>query len=147
MGGDTVDAIDKQILSLLTNNARLPLKQIAAQVFLSSPAVAARIQRLEQEGIITGYHASVDQEKLGNRITAFIQLVLPPESKQHFADFLRVSPFVLECWHVTGPYSMLMKACFADTAQMEAFVAKLQCYGTTQTQIVFSSVKEESGRS
>lgn len=141
-----MDAIDKKILSLLTDNARLPLKQIAAQVFLSSPAVAARIQRLEQEGIITGYHASIDQEKLGNCITAFIQLVLPPESKDHFSEFMRRSPFVSECWHVTGPYSMLMKACFADTAQMESFVAELQRYGTTQTQIVFSNVKEETDR-
>ena len=140
-----MDAIDRKILSLLTDNARLPLKQIAAQVFLSSPAVAARIQRLEQDGVITGYHASIDQEKLGNRITAFIQLVLPPESKDTFAALARSSPCVQECWHVTGPYSMLIKTCFADTAQMESFVAELQRYGTTQTQIVFSNVKEETG--
>ena len=138
-----MDAIDKKILALLTENARLPLKQIAAQVFLSSPAVAARIQRLERDGIITGYHASVAQEKLGNRISAFIQVVLPPESKDAFLSFIRRSSCVLECFHVTGPYSMLMKTCFRDTAQMEAFVAELQHYGTTQTQIVFSRVTEE----
>ena len=99
-----MDAIDRKILSLLTDNARLPLKQIAAQVFLSSPAVAARIQRLEQDGVITGYHAFVDQEKLGNRITAFIQLVLPPESQPRFSAFVRTAPCVLECWHVTGTH-------------------------------------------
>ena len=138
-----MDAIDKKILALLTENARLPLKQIAAEVFLSSPAVAARIQRLEQDGIITGYHAAVAQEKLGNRITAFIQVVLPPESKEKFAELALRSPCVLECYHVTGPYSMLMKTSFQDTTQMEHFVADVQQFGTTQTQIVFSRVTEE----
>ena len=63
-----MDEIDKKILSLLVENARIPLKQIAAQVFLSPPAVSARIERMERSGVITGYRASVSPEKLGYHI-------------------------------------------------------------------------------
>lgn len=54
-----MDNIDKKILHLLQENARYPLKHLASKVFLSSPAVSARIERLEKSGIISGYHASV----------------------------------------------------------------------------------------
>ena len=60
-----MDAIDKKILSLLGQNARIPLKKIAEQVFLSPPAVSARIERMENSGIIAGYRVTVAQEKLG----------------------------------------------------------------------------------
>ena len=54
-----MDNIDKELLYLLQENARYPLKHLASKVFLSSPAVSARIERLESSGIINGYHASV----------------------------------------------------------------------------------------
>ena len=69
-----MDDIDRKILKLLQANARMSLKTIAENTFLSSPAVSARIERLEKEGIITGYHAMVDPMKLGYHILAFINL-------------------------------------------------------------------------
>lgn len=135
-----MDAIDKKILSLLGQNARIPLKQIAAQVFLSPPAVSARIERLESSGIITGYRAAVAPEKLGLQITAFVNVVLPPERQQAFYSYIEQCDNVVECYHVAGAFSMLMKVCFPDTQQLDAFVAKIQKFGKTQTQIVFSSV-------
>ena len=69
-----LDHIDEQIIKLLHENARIPLKTIASQVFLSSPAVSARIERLEQAGIITGYTAKVNPAELGYHIKAFINL-------------------------------------------------------------------------
>ena len=66
-----MDNIDKKILHLLQENARYPLKHLASKVFLSSPAVSARIERLEKSGIISGYHASVAPVSLGYHITAF----------------------------------------------------------------------------
>ena len=135
-----MDAIDKKILSLLGQNARIPLKQIAAQVFLSPPAVSARIERMERSGIITGYRATVAPEKLGFHITAFVNVVLPPERQEAFYDYIRHCSSVMECYHVAGSFSMLMKVCFPDTQQLDAFVVKIQKFGKTQTQIVFSSV-------
>ena len=68
----SLDDMDKKILSILVENARIPLKQIAAQVFLSPPAVSARIERMERSGVITGYRAALAPEKLGYHIVAFI---------------------------------------------------------------------------
>ena len=64
-----MDKIDRKILSLLQENARYPLKYLAQKVFLSSPAVSTRIERMEKAGIITGYHATIDPVALGYHIT------------------------------------------------------------------------------
>lgn len=134
-----MDKIDKKILSLLQENARYPLKYLAEKVFLSSPAVSARIERLEQQGIIRGYHASVDPVTLGYHITAFINLTLEPHQKPDFYPFIESCPNVLECNCVTGNYSMLIKVCFASTQDLDHFINQLQTYGKTETQIVFST--------
>ena len=60
-----MDKIDKKLITLLQNNARMPLKALAENVFLSSPAVSARIERLEKEEIIEGYEVRINQLKLG----------------------------------------------------------------------------------
>lgn len=134
-----MDDIDKKILQMLQDNARYSLKQIAENTYLSSPAVSTRITKLEREDIITGYHAAVDPAKLGYPITAFINLDVPPEEKPEFYDRMRTVPNVLECNCVTGSYSLLLKAAFTTTADLNAFIGKLQKYGKTSTQIVFST--------
>ena len=68
-----MDKIDAMLINLLQENARYPLKQLAAKVFLSAPAVSSRIDKLEKQGIITGYNTTVDMQKLGYHITAFIK--------------------------------------------------------------------------
>ena len=110
-----MDNIDKKILHLLQHNARTPLKYLANKVFLSSPAVSARIDRLEKAGVITGYHAGINPEALGYHITAFIHMALDPKQKPTFYPFIDACPNVLECNCVTGAYSMLMKVCFPST--------------------------------
>ena len=59
-----MDLVDKKIVELLQNNARMTLKEISAQVYLTSPAVSARIDKMEREGIIEGYHAKINQKAL-----------------------------------------------------------------------------------
>lgn len=134
-----MDSIDKKILHLLQENARYPLKYLASQVFLSSPAVSARIERLEKSGIITGYHASVDPVTLDYHITAFINMSLDPKQKPSFYPFIEACPNVLECNCVTGAYSMLIKVAFPDTLELDSFIGQLQRFGNTETQIVFST--------
>lgn len=110
-----MDKIDKQILDILQANSRTPLKAIAEQVFLSSPAVSIRIEHLEQQGIIKGFVTSIDQHKLGYHITAFINLAMDPDLKPEFYPFIQKEPNVLECNCVTGEYSMLLKVAFPST--------------------------------
>ncbi len=140
-----MDNIDKKILHLLQENARYPLKYLASQVYLSSPAVSARIERLEKAGIITGYHANIDHIKLGYHITAFINLSLDPKQKPNFYPFIEACPNVLECNCVTGAYSMLMKVSFPSTMELDSFIGQLQRFGKTETQIVFSTAVKPRG--
>lgn len=137
-----MDHIDEQILMMLQKNARTPLKVIAEKVFLSSPAVAARISRLEKDGIIKGYHTEI---KLGYHITAFINLEVEPNQKPEFYPFIKACPNVIECSCVTGHYAMLLKVCFSTTMELDTFIGQIQRFGRTSTQIVFSTAVEHRG--
>ena len=134
-----MDRIDKKIITLLQKNARMPLKALAEQVFLSSPAVSARIERLEKEQIISGYEAKVNPFKLGYHITAFINLDVMPTQKPEFYPFVKACPNVVECNCVTGDFSMLLKVMFPSTQELDTFIGQLQRFGSTETQIVFST--------
>lgn len=140
-----MDHIDVKILHILQTNARTPLKVIAEQVYLSSPAVAARINRLETEGIIARYHTEINWLKLGYHITAFINLEVEPIQKSEFYPFIKSCPNVIECNCVTGQYAMLIKVCFKSTMELDTFIGQIQLFGRTSTQIVFSTAVEHRG--
>lgn len=140
-----MDKIDLKIIELLQKNARYPLKHIAEEVFLTTPAVSARIEKLEQAGVITGYSAHVDPLKLGYNIKAFINLEMSPKQKPEFYPFIASCPNVLECNCVTGKYSMLIKVAYHTTIELDTFIGELQKYGNTETQIVFSTAVEHRG--
>ena len=138
----TLDEIDIKILNQLKKNARTPLKELSSEVYLTTPAVSARIEKLEQDGFIKGYHADLDMEKLGYGIKAFILITVEPEDSPKFCEFIKAQKYVLECNHITGPYSMILKVTFPTTTLLDAFLGKLQVFGKTETQVVFSTVLE-----
>lgn len=137
-----MDKIDMKLVKMLQENARMPLKHLAEGVFLSSPATASRIEKLENDGIITGYGAKIDHKKLGFPITAFINLEIHPSQKPVFYPFIRQHPNVIECDCVTGHYSMMIKVAFESTENLDTFIGQLQTFGSTETKIVFSTAKE-----
>lgn len=139
MKNDELDAIDKQILEMLEKDARTPVKEIAKEVFLTAPAVSARINNLVKENYITGFHASLNPELLGYHVKAFINLEVEPKDKKEFYPFITACPNVIECNCVTGDYSMLLEVWFRSTVELDQFIGELQIYGRTKTQIVFST--------
>ena len=134
-----MDQIDQKLIEILQTNARMPLKAIASQVFLSAPAVSARIEKLEAQQLIRGYHAEIDRQKLGYHITAFISLELSTKQKPEFYSFIERCPNVLECNCITGVYPMLIKVAFPSTQELDSFIGELSRFGNTSTQIVFST--------
>lgn len=140
-----MDKIDLKLIELLQKNARYSLKYLAKEVFLSTPAVSSRIQKLEEAGIITGYFAQLDPLKLGYNIKAFINLEMSPKQKPEFYPFIAACPNVLECNCVTGKYSMLIKVAYHTTLELDTFIGALQKFGNTETQIVFSTPVEHRG--
>lgn len=141
----TLDKTDVAILNLLQKNARTPIKTIAEQVFISPPTVAARIDAMEQAGILLGYHAKISDTVLGHPVRAFINLEITPDRKSELYTLLKNSPEVIECSHVTGEYSVLIQTVFESTDLLDKFISKLQGFGRTKTQIVFSTVVEHRG--
>src|SRR2546429_8275239 len=95
------DAIDLQILTTLQEHGRIPLTKLAEQVGLSAPSVIERVKKLEDGGIITGYHASIDARKLGKDVTAFIGVSIGhPRTIGLFEETVALMDDVLECHHV-----------------------------------------------
>lgn len=134
-----MDEIDLKLLTLLQHNARSAIKYLSQEVSLSSPAVSARIERLERQGVIQGYTLKVDPLQLGHHILSYIHLDLSPNEKPRFIPFITSCTNVIECNCVTGPYSMLIKVSYPSTHELDAFIGELQQFGKTETQIVFSS--------
>ena len=145
MKNDELDNIDKMIITMLQENARMSLKEIAQKVYLSSPAVSARIDTLVQNGYIEGFHARINPIKLGYHIKAFINLEVSPIDKKDFYPYINSCKNVVECNCVTGKYSMLLKVTFHTTMELDSFIGKLQKFGNTETQIVFSTAVENRG--
>lgn len=145
----TLNEIDYRIIELLQKNARATQSEMAAAVGLSQPAVAERIKKLEQEGFITGYSARVDARRLGKDITAFIGVgINHPKHNPGFARKILTIPDVLECHHVTGQDSYLLKVVTESTETLDRLISELirTIPGVTRTHttIVMSTVKEVS---
>ena len=135
-----MDKIDRQIINMLQENARVSLKQMSQACYISSPAIAARISKLEKNGVITGYHTVVNMEKLDYHVKAFIQLQLEPRQKKEFYPYVQSIPNVIECNCVTGDYSEVMEVVFPTTADLDNFIITIQSlFGKTSTQILFIS--------
>ncbi len=145
MRKEQLDETDKIILDMLQTNAKTPLKEMANRVYLSTPAVSARIDRMEKEGYITGYHAQINPVALGYHIKAFIHLEVLPEDKKEFYPFVQECRNVIECNCVTGDYSMVLEVLFPGTVELDQFIGELQRFGRTKTLIVFSTSVEHRG--
>jgi len=134
-----LDDVAWRILGALQADARLSFSELGRQVGLSPPAAAERVRRLEDAGIISGYHAELNLEKLGFPITAIIRVSTP---EQHFARLKTVVAElqeVLECHHVTRADSLVLKVTALTVGHLEKVIEQLGRHGTPTTSIILSS--------
>ncbi len=134
-----MDELDHQILDILCQNARAPIKDIAAQVSLTSPAVSSRIRRMEQDGLIAGYTAVLNPPNSRTTVDALISVSIPPSLRQDFMQELDSLPTVMQCFHVTGSHSYIVKARCPDMDELEHLITIFQRMGQTSTQIILST--------
>jgi Lrp/AsnC family leucine-responsive transcriptional regulator len=144
--GSGLDSTDLEILQLLQRNCKLPLASIGAEVGLSAPSVVERIHKLEDSGVIQGYRAQIDARRVGLDVTAFIGLSTDGSSdiKKVEAEVLD-TPEVLECHHVTGGHTLLLKVKTRNTASLEALIDRVRSMAgvvRTETMVVLSSPVE-----
>lgn len=140
-----MDDLDRKILSLLARNARMPVKEIAEQVALTSPAVSSRIHKLETDGIISGYTVMLNRPADRVYVDALISLSVAPAQHEALLEFLQGSREVLQCYHVTGDYSFLIKVSCSSMPRLEHLILQFQKLGTTSTQIILSTPVNRGG--
>lgn len=150
LGGDSpeLDAIDLQILSILQLNGRIPHTKLADQVGLSAPSVIERVKKLEDGGIIAGYYASLDARRLGKDVTAFIGVsITHPKTIGLFEQTVDLLEDVLECHHVTGQHTILLKVKTQNTTSLERLISTIRSIegvARTETMVVLSTHTERS---
>ena len=141
-----IDQTDLKILYILQNHGRTRLADIAGEVELSAPAVMERVKKLEASGVIKGYQALLDSKKVGKDITGFIGVSIANQRDiDHFAKEMLRYHDVLECHHVTGDESFLLKVKSANTGSLEKLLGQIRSVeGVTRTitKIVLSTAKE-----
>lgn len=135
----SVDETGMNILRELQINARSTFSEIGRKVGLSSPAVAERIYKMEESGVISGYHTDINPAVFGHTIMAFITLTTQPHKYSEIYTFVEEQKQILECHHVSGNESFILKVVSGSISQLESLVEKLTKYGGTKTSIVLSS--------
>lgn len=144
-----MDSLDYRIIDMLQRDGRATQLEISREIGLSQPAVAERIRKLEERGVITGYTARVDAGKLGKDITAFIGVNIEhPKFFEGFAKKVMALPEVLEAHRVAGQDSYILKVRTANTKSLDQLLVEtlrtISGVTRTHTTIVLTSIKEET---
>jgi Lrp/AsnC family leucine-responsive transcriptional regulator len=134
-----LDETNCRLLAELQSNARVSLAELGRRVGLSSPAVAERLQRLEHEGVILGYHAELNPRALGFALTAVIRVRPAPGQLSRVADLARATPEVVECRRITGEDCYIVDAHVRSVEHLEEVIDRFAAHGQTTTSIVQSS--------
>jgi Lrp/AsnC family leucine-responsive transcriptional regulator len=136
-----LDAKAWKILDALQRNARQSFAEIGRQVGLSTPAVAERVHRLEDAGVITGYHVALDIAKLGVPIRVLVRLTIPGGDLQVGRSLAAIKEMteICRCHRITGDESFVIEANVVSIRHLEAFIDRLSNLGATSTSTVLSS--------
>jgi len=125
MANINLDAIDRRLLDALQRNGRLSATELAEQVGLTTSPCLRRLKILEREGVIRGYSALVDQEKVGLPVSVFVSVKLErqrEESLERFESAVRRCPEVVECYLMTGQRDYLLRVVVKDLTAYERFL-------------------------
>ena len=134
-----LDAVNLRLLAELQADARLSLAELGRRVGLSSPAVAERLARLEQEEVILGYHAELNPRALGFSLTAVIRIRPAPRQLSQVGELAQRTPEVVDCRRITGEDCFIMAAHVRSVEHLEEVIDRFAAYGQTTTSIVQSA--------
>ncbi len=144
-----MDAIDKKLISLLQKNGKLTMKELSAELGLSITPIYERLRRLERDMTITGYHAHVDEKKVGLGLEVFCSVTLESHKSEFllaFEEGIQKFDEVLECYHLAGTFDFLLKVLVRDMNDYADFVntklAKLENIGLVQSMMVLKKIKQ-----
>src|SRR4051812_24000828 len=138
-GSEAPHALAPRIVGELQADARTSLAELGRRVGLSPPAVADRVQRLEDTGVITGYHAAVDPSALGFPLTVIVRVSPAVREIPRIAKIAVDIPEVVECHRITGEDCFVMKLCLRAIGDLEGILDLFTPFGRTTTSVVQSS--------
>jgi Lrp/AsnC family leucine-responsive transcriptional regulator len=137
-----MDITDYKIINILQEDGRISMKDLGKIVGLTSPAVSERVRRLEESGVIQGYKAIVNPDKLGRVIKSFINIALPSKNYQDFIEYAQKDNRIVECHHITGEDCLLLKVIVKDMYDLEQVIDKIKQVGKTKTSVILSTIIE-----
>lgn len=135
---ESLDVTDWSILTELQRDGRVPLAELARRVSLSASATTERVRRLEAAGVISGYRAIIDLEKVGYTVLAVVRLKYPGSRHEPLRRLLGERLEILECLRTTGDDCYTLKVAATSMAHLEKVVDELAQFGGTTTSIVYS---------
>jgi Lrp/AsnC family leucine-responsive transcriptional regulator len=134
-----IDATARRILEELQADGRLSMAELGRRVNLSAPAVAERVQRLERDGVITGYHATVDPKAIGYPLAAVVRVAPASRQLDKIREVARDTPEVVECHRITGEDCFFLKLHLRSMDDLEPILDRFTPYGRTTTSLIHSS--------
>ncbi|AEP85414.1 Lrp/AsnC family transcriptional regulator [Bacillus spizizenii] len=134
-----MDEIDRKLLELLQEDARITIIELSKKLNLSRPSVNERLRRLQENGVIQGFTARVSAEAIGKGTIVIIQIGNLKIECRRFEELIKEETDILECHRVTGTNSYFLKAAVATMKDLEALVDRLVPYGQLNTSVVLSS--------
>lgn len=136
-----LDPVDLKIIELLQHNSRLQWKQIGEQVHMSAPAVANRIKRLEELGVIEKYTVNVNEKLLGNAYCVFITVVMKNYEHTKFKEFIRNREEIREAHRVSGEPCFILKVLLSDQDKLAELLDEILVYGYYKVNISIDACK------
>jgi Lrp/AsnC family leucine-responsive transcriptional regulator len=134
-----LDTTNRRLIEALQADARLSLAELGRRVGLTAPAVGERLARLEEAGVIRGYHADVDPRALGYELSVILRIRPAARMIPKVAELAQRTPEVTECHRVTGEDCFIMRLTVRDVTHLEELIDRFAPYGQTTTSIVQSS--------
>jgi Lrp/AsnC family leucine-responsive transcriptional regulator len=135
-----IDHINKKILHRLQQNSRESFASIGREVGLTPPAVAERVKKMEDLGILEGYKARVNHLKMGYQLRAIVTIKAFMGKLKPFLDKVRTMKEVMNCYRITGNENIIMEVVLLDQLHLEEFIDQLIQYGETRTHIILSDI-------
>ncbi|WP_123624160.1 Lrp/AsnC family transcriptional regulator [Halorubrum sp. CSM-61] len=144
-----LDETDRAILRILQEDARTPFSEVARRIDMSSATVHDRVNRMEEAGVIEGYHASIDPKTVGYGVSAFVGLRVEQGREEDALERLREIDGVCEIHLTTGEWDVILKVVAADTDSLRALmfeeVAEMEGFSRSQTMIILGTDYESDG--
>jgi Lrp/AsnC family leucine-responsive transcriptional regulator len=132
-----VDQVNREILNILQVEGRISMTELGKKIAMSVPAVTERVKKLEDQGIIEGYKAQINPEKIDKFMRAFI--LIKTYRCKAFREFCKENSLVIECHRLTGEYSYLVKVVTHTNEMLEEFIDASMEYGEPYTMMNLSS--------